>query len=84
MKRYSMQYISDKQIGTEYDNTSGRYVPSYNHIYGMASSIKVCKQYIARCKKKYADDHPRNFRIYDHYGEVDEETRYVPCVYQEP
>lgn len=72
MKRYSMQYTSDEIV-----------CRSNNHEYGMASTIKTCKQYISRCKKNKAQFNPRNFRIYDHYADVDPVTNYVPCVYQE-
>ena len=72
MKQYSMQYESDQIcFGTN------------NHTWGMASSIKTAKQYIKRCKKIEADRNPRNFRIYDHWADVDPATNYVPCVYQE-
>lgn len=72
MKRYSMQYTSDEIV-----------CRSNNHVYGMASTIKTAKQYISRCKKIEAQYNPRNFRIYDHYADVDPVTDYVPCVYQE-
>lgn len=72
MKQYSMQYESDELV-----------CGSYNHIYGYASTIKTCKQYISRCKKTEAQYKPRNFRIYDHWADVDPETDYVPCVYQQ-
>lgn len=72
MKRYSMEYESDQVI-----------CKSNNHIYGNASTIKGCKQYISRCKKEYAAHNPRNFRIYDRYADVDPITNYVPCVYQQ-
>jgi len=72
MKRYSMQYNSDEIV-----------CRSNNHLYGYASTIKTAKQYISRCRKAEADHNPRNFRIYDHEADVDPETDYVPCVYQE-
>lgn len=72
MKRYSMQYESDQIV-----------CRSNDHIWGNASSIKTCKQYINRARKVMAEYNPRNFRIYDHYADVDPETDYVPCVYQE-
>lgn len=57
---------------------------SYNHYYSLhASTIKTAKTYIKRIRKEYADENPRNFRIYDSWGEVDLLTNYVPCVYQE-
>lgn len=77
-----MQYESDRQMGWNFDEGGNR-IPSYNHIYGFASSIKTCKQYITRCKKNEAEYNPRNFRIFDHYQDVDDATGYVPCVYKE-
>lgn len=72
MKRYSMRYESDEV-----------YFGTNDHEWGMASTIKTAKQYISRCKKLKAQYNPRNFRIYDHYADVDPKTNYVPCVYKE-
>lgn len=72
MKRYSMRYESDDIFRGMND-----------HEYGMASSLKTAKQYISKCREQKAQSNPRNFRIYDHYAEVDEATGFVPCVYAE-
>lgn len=72
MKQYSMQYESDQIC-----------FGSNNHKWAMASSIKTAKMYINRCRKQKAQYNPRNFRIYDHWADVDPITNYVPCVYQE-
>lgn len=72
MKRFSMWYESDELV-----------CGSYDHQFGMASTIKTAKQYISKCKKSLAQHNPRNFRIYDHYADVDQETDHVPCIYQE-
>ena len=72
MKRFSMQYESDEIV-----------CRSNNHTYGYASTIKTAKQYIARCRQTQVQHNPRNFRIYDHYADVDPNTDYVPIVYQE-
>lgn len=48
-----------------------------------ASTLKTAKQYIARCRKSEAAFNPRNFRIYDTWGEIDKRTGFVPCVYEE-
>jgi len=45
---------------------------SNDHTYGNASTIKTAKGYISKIKKELADEHPRNFRVYDcwtPYGE---------------
>lgn len=72
MKRYSMQYESDVVV-----------CGNNNHYFGNASTLNVAKGYISKCRKYCSDEHPRNFRIYDHFADVDEETGYVSCVYQE-
>lgn len=72
MKQYSMRYESDKVV-----------CGSNDHVWAMASTIKTARQYISECKKVDAQYNPRNFRIYDHYANVDEKTGFVPCVYQE-
>ena len=71
MKRYFMEYESDRVI-----------CRSNVHIYGFASSLKTAKGYISKCKKFYAEYNPRNFKIYDTYGECASDE-HVPCVYFE-
>lgn len=71
MKRYFMEYDSDKKV-----------CGSYSHIFGFTNSIETAKGYIRRCRKGYADSNPRNFRIYDTWADVPE-GEHVPCVYQE-
>ena len=70
-KRYSVEYESDKII-----------CKSNIHTYGRANSLKTAKGYISKIKKNYADENPRNFKIYDIYGECGE-NEHVPCVYSE-
>lgn len=72
MKRYFMEYDSNRKMGG-----------SYSHIWGFASTIKTAKGYIGRCKKQNAEYNPRNFRIYDTLGDAPE-GQHVPCVYSEP
>ena len=72
MKQYSMQYESDEIC-----------CGSNNHTWAHASTIKTAKQYISQCRKREADRNPRNFRIYDHWADVDPSTDYAPCVYHE-
>ena len=45
--------------------------------------MSTCKGYIRKVRKDEADKHPRNFRIYDSWAEVDPETGHVPWVYRE-
>lgn len=71
MKRYCMEYESNRII-----------CQSNQHVFGFASSIKTAKGYISRCRREYAKDNPRNFRIYDTQAEVPE-NEHVPCVYSE-
>ncbi len=72
MKRYSMHYESDEIV-----------CRSTDHLGGYASTIRTAKQYIAKVRKNEAEHNPRNFRIYDHWADVDPITDYVPCVYHE-
>ena len=71
MKRFYMEYESDKKVCGD-----------YNHIYGFASTLKTAKSYIGRCKRNCTDENPRNFRVYDTAGECGE-NEHVPCVYRE-
>lgn len=72
MKRYFVEFESDRII-----------CRSNVHEYGRANSLKTAKSYISRIKKVYAEDNPRNIRIYDSWGDVDPNTNFVPCVYSE-
>ncbi len=72
MKRYFMEYESDRVV-----------CGSNQHVYGNASSLKTAKGYISHAKKTQAEYNPRNFRIYDTWGDIDPETNHVPCVYTE-
>ena len=72
MKRYSMRYESDEIV-----------CQSNDRVYGMASTIGAAKGYIRKCKKSKAQYNPRNFRIYDHWEDIDPKTNCVPCVYRE-
>ena len=77
MKQYSLQYTSDEY--NRFSNTD-----PYNHFYGYASTIKGAKAYISRIKNSYLKrENPRNFRIYDHWADVNPNTNYVQCVYHE-
>lgn len=71
MKRYFMEYESDKKVCG--DNS---------HVYGFASTLKTAKSYISRCRKTDAQNNPRNFRIYDTWGDCAPDE-HVPCVCQE-
>ena len=71
-KRYYVMFESDRiDLGKT------------DHYYAAASSIKTCKQYFSRIRSRYADDNPRNIRVYDTYGDIDPETDFVPVVYRE-
>lgn len=70
MNRYFLEYESDRKLcGT------------HSHTYGFASSQKTACGYIARCRKQCAAENPRNFRVFDSWGEV--KDGHVPCVYEE-
>ena len=71
-KQYFIQYESDKMIcGTNI------------HTDGNASTIKSAKSVIRNIRKRIAEENPRNFRVYDCWADVDENTNFVPCVYSE-
>lgn len=50
---------------------------------GNASTIRSAKSIIRNIRKDYAEENPRNFRVYDSWADVDPETDFVPCVYYE-
>lgn len=74
-KRFSVFFDSDRI--NHFSN-----IGEHNHYYMDASSIKTAKGYISKIKKTFAEDNPRNFRIYDTWGDVDPATDFVPLVYQ--
>lgn len=78
MKRYYLEYDSDKINYSQYREDF-----RHSHFYGYASTIKRAKGYIREVKERYADQNPRNFRVYDGYGDIDPETNFVYCVYHE-
>ncbi len=71
-KQYFVEYESDNRI-----------CGSYNHTAGNANTINSAKSIIRKIKKMLAEENPRNFRVYDCWADVDEETNSVPCVYSE-
>lgn len=71
-KRYFVEYESDRVICG--DNV---------HHGGNASTIKSAKSIIRNIRKEQAERNPRNFRVYDCEGEIEETTNFVPCVYRE-
>lgn len=71
--RYFIEYENDKVV-----------CRSNKHTYDFtASSIEQAKKYIKRIKSEYAETSPRNFKVFDMWGDVDAKTKFVPCVYQE-
>ncbi len=71
MKRYYLEYDNDRKV-----------CGSQSHIWGYASSVKTAKNYITKCRELDAENHPRNFRVYDTQGET-EDGQYAMCVYSE-
>lgn len=71
MKRFYLEFESNRII-----------CGSNIHIYGYASTLKTARGYISRCRKIYANDNPRNFRIFDTQADVPEDEP-VPCIYSE-
>lgn len=82
-KRYFVEYKSNRFDRLEYDTEKKEY-GTYNHCYSVhASTIKTAKTYFNRIRKEFAEENPRDFRIYDSFADVDAVTNYVPCVYSE-
>lgn len=81
-KQYFVKFVSDRFDKLEYDTEKKDY-GTYDHYYSTnASTIKTAKSYISRIRKKYAEENPRNFRIYDSFADIDPLTGTVPVVYQ--
>lgn len=70
-KQFFVEYTSDRMV-----------CRSYSHIAGRASTIRGAKSIIRKVRQQYAEYNPRDFRVYDSFADVDEDT-HVPCVYQE-
>ena len=70
-KRFFVRYENDKMICGDFD-----------HFGGNASTIKSAKAIISNIKRDDVNN-PRNFRVYDSDGEIDERTNFVPCIYSE-
>lgn len=82
-KQYYVEYESDVFDTKMYNPVTDDY-GSYMHTYSLnASTIATAKTYIKKIRKDKAGENPRNFRIYDMWGEVDRKTNHVPCVYEE-
>lgn len=82
-KQYYVEYESDVYDAKRYNPVTDDY-GSYVHTFSSNSStISGAKTYIKRIRKTKADENPRNFRIYDMWGEIDSKTNHVPCVYEE-
>ena len=71
-KQYFVEFESDKIV-----------CRSKIHIACRASTIKSAKSIIRNIRKNYAEENPRNFKVFDSWADVDEETNFVPCVYEE-
>lgn len=83
-KRYFVTFVSDKYDRNAYNPETGVY-GTYEHDKGYRSnSLKTAKGYISRIKKEYAEDNPREFRVYDVDADIDPKTNFVPVVYFEP
>lgn len=80
-KQFSVYFHSDVFDKCQYNRETKEY-GSNEHFYGNASTLATAKGYIARIRRELADENPRDFRIYDTWGDVDPETGYVPCIYQ--
>jgi len=82
-KQYFVEYESDKYNRHYYCRETGEY-GCYLHDGGNASTLRSAKQVIRNIRKMREDEHPRNFKVYDCWADVDETTNHVPCMYEEP
>lgn len=72
--RYLMRYF----VVCEHENSI---CGEHNSIVGRASTIKSAKSIICKIRKGAFYVNPHNFKIFDSFGDVDEQTNFVPCVY---
>lgn len=72
VKQYFVRYESDKTV-----------CGSNDHPAGAASSLKSAKAVIRSIRKNYAEQNPRNFRVYDTWAELDPKTNHTPIIYSE-
>ena len=72
VKQYFVRYESDKVV-----------CGSNDHPAGAASSLKSAKAVIRSIRKNYAEQNPRNFRVYDTWAELDPATNHTPIIYSE-
>lgn len=80
--QYFVKYRSDRYNRMMFNREAGEY-GCYEHDGGNASSLRVAKSHIRYIRQEYANENPRDFRVYDSFANVDEATGYVPCVYAE-
>lgn len=80
--QYFVKYRSDKYNRMMFNREAGEY-GCYEHDGGNASSLRVAKSHIRYIRQEYANENPRDFRVYDSLANIDEATGYVPCVYAE-
>lgn len=81
-KRFFVVYESDRYNRMRFNLETDDY-GSYDHDGGNASTLRSAKSVIRNIRRDYADESPRNFRVYDSYAEIDIKTGFVPCVYAE-
>lgn len=71
-KQYFVTFEDDKKVcGTN------------EHMAGNASTIRSAKSIIRNIRKEYVGKNPRNFKVFDSWADVNPETKFVPCVYEE-
>ena len=83
MKRYCIEFETDKPNGYRYDFKTDSYIKTNIRTAGYASTLSSAKSVIRNMKKNPEYENPRNFKVYDTFADVEEETNYIPCVYEE-
>ena len=67
--QYYIEYVSDRMVCGEYRHCAGR-----------CSSLKSARSIISKTRSEAAAEHPRDFKVFDTYADIDPATNHVPCV----
>lgn len=81
-KQFCVEYESDRYNRGRWNKQTQDYGCNTWEA-GNTSTLRGAKAIIRNIRKNLAEDHPRNFRVYDSWADVDSETDFVPCVYSE-
>ena len=80
-KQYFVECTTDVFQSNMYNPNTKKY-GSFEKWLGGCNSVKTAKSYISKAKKELADINPRDFKVYDSFADICQETNHVPVVYQ--